>query len=445
MTPDASLVVIAALFGGRTAAFGVLLLARAGFALVGRSAPALPTRWRTGLRLVAAVLVLSLAVATGWLSNRLRGGPEVGPFYDTPATLPATAGQLIRSEPYVGDLPPGLTGDRLYYTTSNAAGTIVPSSGVLVVPTAAKGPVPLISWAHGTVGVARACAPSIGPDAVQVTQLPDAERLAELGWALVATDYPGMGAEGVFPYLIGQGEGRAVLDAARAARQLPAVQLTDQTVIWGHSQGGHAAEWAGQLAQNYASDLTIVGTAALSPASDPYTLAESVLSRPDAVGASLAVSYVVNSYTDYYPELDLADIVSWNARAIVKEAAARCTSQAGTLVTALTGLAIANDDPIVDVSALAGPFGVRLHENTATGPFSAPVFLGQGEADEVIPWTSNQTYSARLCDAGVTLETHGYPGGTHMSVLDVGSQLSNDLVAWTTDRFAGKPTRGNCR
>jgi hypothetical protein len=88
------------------------------------------------------------------------------------------------------------------------------------------------------------------------------------GWVLVATDYTGLGTEGPTPFLIGQGEARSVLDAVRAARQLKQVSLADKTVIRGHSQGGHAALWAGILAPAYAPGDNVIGVAAPAPASD---------------------------------------------------------------------------------------------------------------------------------------------------------------------------------
>lgn len=69
---------------------------------------------------------------------------------------------------------------------------------------------------------------------------------------IVATDYVGLGTAGPHPYLIGQGEARSLLDSVRAARQMPGLSLEPETVIWGHSQGGHAALWAGTLAPTYA-------------------------------------------------------------------------------------------------------------------------------------------------------------------------------------------------
>ena len=54
---------------------------------------------------------------------------------------------------------------RILYTTTADDGVPALASAVLAVPSAATGSVPLVAWAHGTNGIARACAPSLGPDA----------------------------------------------------------------------------------------------------------------------------------------------------------------------------------------------------------------------------------------------------------------------------------------
>ena len=38
------------------------------------------------------------------------------------------------------------------------------------------------------------------------------------GYVVTATDYPGLGTQGIHPFLIGVSEDRAVLDSVRAAR-----------------------------------------------------------------------------------------------------------------------------------------------------------------------------------------------------------------------------------
>jgi pimeloyl-ACP methyl ester carboxylesterase len=53
-----------------------------------------------------------------------------------------------------------------------------------------------------------------------------------------------------------------VLDAVRAARGLPGAGAGRSAVVFGHSQGGHAALFAGALAARYAPELDLLGVAA---------------------------------------------------------------------------------------------------------------------------------------------------------------------------------------
>ena len=61
---------------------------------------------------------------------------------------------------------------------------------------------------------------------------------------VVGTDYEGLGTPGRHPYIAGPSEARGTLDIVRAARNLPDVHASDRYLVWGHSQGGHAAMFA---------------------------------------------------------------------------------------------------------------------------------------------------------------------------------------------------------
>lgn len=444
--PDVALVVIAILFGARTVVFAVGLLWRATVRESVRPAARSDEGGRRlpGLRWAAGVLVVLVSGGALWVSHQFRAGvPVADSFYDAPTEVPAEPGRLVRWDAYSGDLPEGLRGYRILYTTTASDGTDALASGVLAVPVADDEPAPLVAWAHGTVGVARGCAPSLRRDAISSDSIPATDALAERGWAMVATDYTGMGTQGRFPYLVGTGEGHSVLDSARAARQVPGVRLADETVVWGHSQGGHAALWAGQLASSYAPDLDVVGTAALSPAADPLALAQVVHDNPGA-GTALAVSFVATAYAQTYPDIDLDEVVAPSARTIVREAATRCTSEASTLLTVLTGLAVARDQPILRSAPTTGAIGERLRENVPTGPWSAPLFVGHGTDDGVVPYRLTQEYLPALCASGADVEPHAYEGRSHLDVLGADSPLGADLVAWTSARLAREPATTNC-
>ena len=125
-----------------------------------------------------------------------------------------------------------------------------------------------ISWAHGTTGIADQCAPSRdGSNARSVSYAyPLLQRWLKAGYAVVRTDYEGLGTPGDHPYLIGRSEGHSVLDAVRAARKLDK-RLGKRVVIAGHSQGGQSALWAASLAPKYTPDLKLRGTVAFAPVS----------------------------------------------------------------------------------------------------------------------------------------------------------------------------------
>src|SRR5947208_16432954 len=102
--------------------------------------------------------------------------------------------------------------------------------------------------------------------------IPGRDRIVMAGWIVVATDYSFAEKGGPHPYLIGEGEARAALDSVRAARQISELTLDQRMVVWGYSQGGHAALWAGIVGPRYAPDLEILGVVAIAPAANTQSI-----------------------------------------------------------------------------------------------------------------------------------------------------------------------------
>jgi acetyl esterase/lipase len=145
-------------------------------------------------------------------------------------------------------------------------------SGIVIVPAgqAPAGGWPIVAWAHPTTGVVPRCAPSLAIFLFQ--QIAGSRRLLEDGYAIAATDYPGLGTPGPHPYLVGESEARAVIDSVRAARLFPGLENSNRFAVWGHSQGGQASLFTGMIAKTYAPELQLVGVAAAAPATDLATL-----------------------------------------------------------------------------------------------------------------------------------------------------------------------------
>ena len=95
---------------------------------------------------------------------------------------------------------------RVLYRTEMPDGTPRVSGAMLFVPT---GPAPaggrkVIAWAHPTVGMGDSCAPS---RSTQPTQNMDwLQGMLDRGWIVTATDYAGLGTDGIEYYLIGENE-----------------------------------------------------------------------------------------------------------------------------------------------------------------------------------------------------------------------------------------------
>src|SRR5439155_8514917 len=103
------------------------------------------------------------------------------------------------------------------------------------------GPRPAIASVHGTTGLLQKCMPSLL--SAPTADIPGRDRIVMAGWVVVATDYSFAEKGGPHPYLIGEGEARAALDSVRAARQMSELTLDKRMVVWGYSQGRHAALW----------------------------------------------------------------------------------------------------------------------------------------------------------------------------------------------------------
>lgn len=440
--PDVTILVVAVVFGARTVLYG---LSRIGWAFHrGDAADAAPRprgRIRRWGRVVVSVVALVLAIGLAGISAQLRQGePVVDAFYDAPDDVPGEPGVLLRAEPFERGVPDGARAWRILYTTTRDEGEPALASGLVVAPAEqAADPHPVVAWAHGTTGVDETCAPSVLDDPFGAGAFYALDDVIEQGWALVATDYVGLGTEGPHPYLIGQGEGRSVLDAVRAARQLDDLTVEDRTIVWGHSQGGHAALWTGQLAESYAPDVGVAGVAALAPASDLIGL---VRNLPNVPGGSIFASYVAGPYADIYDELDLGEYVASGGEVTVRQIGERCLAEPSVFVSIVGSLATGMEIFSGDLST--GTMGELLAANSPTGPIPAPLLIGQGLADPLVLPAVQEGYVERLCASGQQVDFRTYEGRDHVGVVNADSPLLPELITWTQERLAGAEPIDTC-
>ncbi|MGP3535276.1 lipase family protein [Microbacterium sp. RD1] len=457
--PDVTVLVVALVFGVRTLVFGGSLVVRGargmreaarerrGLPLVPRS-PDLRrarriTAWSAAGRYTLAVLLLASAGAGWWLDDWLAdGAPVIDAFYDPPDRLPDGHGRLIRWDDYQGRAPQNGDVHRILYTTRDAVSRSAVASGLVIVPhDPPPGPRPVIVWNHGTTGVAQGCAPSLRDASATRWSIPALEEALAAGWVVVASDYSGQGAPGRFPYLIGKGEARSSLDAVLAAAELPDLTLSPDTVVWGHSQGGHAALWTTQLAPEYTPGVTVLGTAAIAPVADPAALADELLRFDANAMLSVLTSWVLVPYAETYPDVHLDDYVAPGARSIVREMTQRCPTEPGVVVSVLAALGVSEDRPLYTGDLTEGALGRRLAENAATGPTGSPLLIVWGKDDEVIPTQLQDRYIRGLCDQGQEVRWRSYHGYDHLRPILPGSRFLPVLMNWTERLIERAPQR----
>ncbi|MFN8632873.1 MAG: alpha/beta fold hydrolase [Chloroflexota bacterium] len=386
----------------------------------------------TGLML----LIASMAAVAWWWARPAR--PDG--FYNPPAAVPVTPGALLRSEPFTRGVPASAEAWRILYTTTRDARTPALASAVVLASAhRPDGPRPVIAWAHGTTGVVQGCGPSLLDEYLVSGGLPALDQIVAQGWVLVATDYAGLGTAEPAPFLIGEGEARSVLDAVRAARQLDGVSLENRVIVWGHSQGGHAALWTGAVATSYAPDVDIVGVAALAPASDLVALVEAAQDTP--IGEILS-AYIVSAYSQVYGDVRFEEMVRPGARLLARDIAGRCLAGREALLSVVEAMLLGG--PIFSADPTTGALAERLAENTPRKRVNSPLLIAQGEADQLVLPSVQQRFVTERCVDGQSLEYRTYGGQDHMGLVSQGSALTGELVAWTHARLAGMPPPSGC-
>jgi alpha-beta hydrolase superfamily lysophospholipase len=317
----------------------------------------------------------------------------------------------------------------LYHSVS-LQGADIAVSGLVLAPDrdAPPGGFPVVAWAHGTTGAADVCAPSRLGDLTP----PLAGHLLRQGYVVAATDYEGLGTPGPHPYLVGTSEGRGVLDAARAAASV--TDASTRVVVWGHSQGGHAALFAGEMAPWYAPDLEVVGVVSGAPVADVAALLASVVDVP---GHTALVLTAVHAWAAVYPDADAADLLTPDTVDRLGAVERHC----------LFGVEEAFAEPLeqlrVGDPGAVEPWRSLLEENTpGRAPVAAPTLLIHGDGDALLPVEATAALADRLCrHGGGPVALRRYADADHSSVLGA---AADDMFEWIAGRFEGREAPSTC-
>lgn len=402
----------------------------------------------TVTRFVAAAACAAVMFTSPVIAAPIAAGPAGDAFYIPPSPLPPGArGSVIWTRPLDGTmaLPSAASNSLLLYRSSGAKGGSVAVSGTLSIPrgTPPKDGWPVIVWSHGTTGLAPACAPSRdtdnGPEHDYIATIRTLlDGFVKKGYAIVATDYEGLGVPGDHPFLQGVPTGRDALDMLRAGREVEPKLGTDYAVV-GHSQGGQVDLFAASLGPSYVPEFKLLGNVAFAPGSHIMdrlklvtTSAKNELSLP-------YVLYTLQSYARSNSAIDLKHILTPTALSHLPDLMQGCMTHA--LTTGYWSTAIAKDQFVRRPDLRAFKVMARRNEPGQLR-IKAPTMIVQGRDDVTVMPEATDDLARQVCARGNRLEYLPVPGADHDGSMSKGGA---DALAWIDARFKGIEAASNCK
>lgn len=366
-------------------------------------------------------LAAALALALPTLSLSIVTPVDAAPAETSSISAKTARGTVLKSAPLKKSL--WISGVsrayKLTYVTTDTFGKKAASTGTIMIPkgTAPKGGWPVISWAHGTIGIGDRCAPSnIGP-ALAERDNPYLAQWLKAGYAIVASDYAGLGTPGLHAYLDGRTTAHNVVDMVTAGRsfsaaKLPATaKLSKKWAAVGQSQGGGAAIYTARYATEFGGKALDYRGAA-GTGTPAYV--ENLFSLPSAKVPPVALTPALTAYAAYtyaalryaHPELKIDDILTPQGRKVLKQAESQCIVD---LEETVKSEAI-GDWFTAPVAARPGwTSTINSYMAMPSSGFDKPFFMGNGALDIDVPFALTLVYATGLQAGGEPVTFKVYP------------------------------------
>lgn len=397
------------------------------------------------MALAAALSILAWGVMPANAAPVL-GAPDAS-FYTAPFPVPeGNHGELISYRPAQANLgagAPAAIAWNVLYQSQDSLGLPTAVSGTVFVPQAAwkgEGPRPVLMYAVGTHGLARGCAPSRQFE--QGTDYEAANIVAALkaGHTVLVTDYEGYVEGSVPTYISGASQGHAVLDIFKAATGIPSAGISPDApvTIWGYSQGGQSAAWAGQLHASYAPEIKLKGVAAGGIPSD---LSQVSPYLDGSTGFNFLGMAIYGLSTQYPQEMPVDLILTEAGIEALGPLREECLFK--TLFTfqnkKISEYTLRNRDinSLINFAPVKRVLAAQLLGKTK---MSVPLYQFHGQADQFIPLAQTIELKQRYCAMGSDVTFDLYPS-EHVVTL---FQAAPTVLSWLGDRLAGKPTASTC-
>jgi hypothetical protein len=347
-------------------------------------------------------------------------------FYDVPHPLPpGKPGDLIRSqefEDYV--LPQEVLAVRILYHSRSANADDVAVSGVVLYPDkkAPRGGWPLIAWAHPVNGVARDCAPSLTRN---LQHGPYLSMYVNLGYAVVATDYAGLGTAFRNAFSDMQSNAKDVIYSIPAARAA-VPQLDSRWIAVGMGDGGPAVAGVAELESDM-HDSGYLGSIVISGLDDPQQRYQ-----PSGSGKFETPLFLAYGIQTVYPRFNPKDILTDKGLSLYPQVEKSCTDPGQQFPSEVLNPDWANNSFVRQYFARNVPGQRHLQR---------PLLIISSALDLSIPISRTVQAVSRMCKRGEEIQFERY------AESELGSLFGDsvgDQISWIQTRFADRPAANNC-
>lgn len=350
--------------------------------------------------------------------------------------IPNAGGTLLKEVPLDKRVTLSSAGkaSRFLYTTLDSHGQMVVSTGALFLPrqSAPRGGYPVVAWAHGTVGLGDDCTPSAGTRYDRDVRY--LNHWLRQGYAVVASDYVGLGTPGIMAYLDGKTSAYNIIDSVRAVQASRLGHLSPKWVVVGQSQGAGVALFTARYATAYSTGSRLhyrgaVATGTPAYVEDALMLASPVVPVPSsAAGLTTYILYILAGFRDARPNIGLNDVLSDTGKKWALEAQKLCY---GALHKKI------EDERLTVASLFSRPLAsipgihaaLREYMGIPVTGYDQPIFMGQGGRDTDVITPSTVRLAAEMKLAQQPVEFHFYPSYDHSQTVNGSLKDSTPFVA----------------
>ncbi|PKM21385.1 MAG: Triacylglycerol lipase, partial [Gammaproteobacteria bacterium HGW-Gammaproteobacteria-14] len=388
------------------------------------------------------------ALALPWAQTQAAPmqGPQDISFYTPPVMPGGEKGELIwyrQVNVNLGSNAPSVQAWNVLYRSTDARGNPNLVTGTVVVPTAlwtGGGARPVIGYAVGTHGLAQGCAPSLRLAQGNDYEAANIAAVAQAGYAVLISDNPGYTTGATPTYLAGRSQAQAKLDLFRAASQIPAAGISSsaKAAIWGYSQGGQTASWAGEIKDSYAPQLNLVGIAAGGTPGDFPRTAQYLEA---STGASFLLGAVIGLAEQYPDKIPLNDLANGAGQTAIAKAKNQCVFESlfDFMNDSISDYTVGNQS-LDQLLAIPSVNEAVTEQNLGNTRIPVPLYQYHGKADEFIPIDQHVALKREYCRKFSNVTFGVYPSEHIVTQF----QAAPHVLSWLGDRFAGRSTLGTC-